>query len=203
MQRVYNQDEIRTSGVDVAAAYSLDLDTYGRFKFKLDWVHVLTHEETKTAPDGQYTIDYTGSLSEGIFEDKVTASTTWYKDGWRVRWSMKYKSGVNSSQSRNEDFYGAEGIFASYEANCAADASACVDNPEAPYQLALPSYVRNDVSVSYTMDIASEGDLRLFGGVNNIFDNNGPFILGGKGNYDSQYGGGKGRFIYAGAEISF
>ena len=203
MQRVYNQDEIRTSGVDVAAAYSLDLDTYGRFKFKLDWVHVLSHEETKTAPDGQYTIDYTGSLSEGIFEDKVTASTTWYKDGWRVRWSMKYKSGVNSSQSRNEDFYGTDGIFATYEANCAADASACVDNPEAPYQLALPSYVRNDVSVSYTMDIASEGDLRLFGGVNNIFDNNGPFILGGKGIYDSQYGGGKGRFIYAGAEISF
>ncbi|NQY50464.1 MAG: TonB-dependent receptor, partial [Colwellia sp.] len=74
---------------------------------------------------------------------------------------------------------------------------------EAPYKLALPSYVRNDVSVSYTMDVANEADLRLFGGVNNIFDNNGAFILGGKGNFDSEYGGGKGRYIYLGAEISF
>jgi outer membrane receptor protein involved in Fe transport len=203
MQRLYNQDEISTSGVDIAAAYSLDFNDYGRLKLKLDWNHVLTHEETKTSPDGQYSTDYVGSLSAGIFEDKASASATWYKDGWRVRWSMKYKSGVNSSVSRYDDFYGEDGIFANYEENCATDASACVDNPEKPYQLALPSYVRNDVSVSYTMDVAAEGDLRLFGGVNNIFDNNGPFILGGKGNFDSQYGGGKGRFIYAGAEISF
>ena len=45
--------------------------------------------------------------------------------------------------------------------------------------------------------------LRLFGGINNVFDNNGPFILGGTGNYNSNYGGGKGRFYYLGAEISF
>ena len=209
MQRVYNQDEIRTSGVDIAAQYRLDLNDFGNLKFKLDWTHVLTHEETKTSPDGQFTTDYVGSLSAGIFEDKATASVSWYKDGWRVRWSMKYKSGVNSSVSRYDEFYGPAqadgngGIFAEYEVRCAADASACVDNPEAPYQLALPSYVRNDVSVSYTMDVANEADLRLFGGVNNIFDNNGAFILGGKGNFDSEYGGGKGRYIYLGAEISF
>ncbi|MCH2055830.1 MAG: TonB-dependent receptor [Thalassotalea sp.] len=67
----------------------------------------------------------------------------------------------------------------------------------------MPSYVRNDVSVSYSTELENDMQLRLFGGINNVFDNNGPFILGGTGNYDSNYGGGKGRFYYLGAEISF
>ena len=209
MQRLYNQDEISTSGYDVAAEYRLDLNEYGRLKFKADWTHVISYEETKTSPDGQYTTDYKGSLSADIFEDAASASVTWYKDSWRVRWSMKYKSEVVSSKSRYDDFYapldenGDGGLITRYEAACAADANVCVENPEKPYQLFLPSYVRNDVSVSYSMDLNSGGELRLFGGVNNVFDENGPFILGGKGNYDSAYGGGKGRFFYAGAEIKF
>lgn len=209
MQRLYNQDEISTSGYDVALEYRVDLNDYGTLKFKADWTHVLKYEETKTSPDGKFTTDFNGSLSADIFEDKASASATWYKDNWRVRWSMKYKSGVVSSKSRYDEFYapldenGEGGIIPEYEAACAADASACVDNPETPYKLFLPSYVRNDVSVSYSMELEQGNELRLFGGVNNIFDNNGPFILGGKGNYDSNYGGGKGRFFYAGAEISF
>lgn len=209
MQRVYNQDEIRTNGFDVAAEYKFDLNDYGRLKFKADWTHVLTYEETKTSPDGQYTTEQTGSLSADVFEDKATASATWYKDEWRVRWSVKYKSGVVSSKSRYDDFYtpldenGEGGTIPEYEAACAVDTSACVDNPETPYKLHLPSYVRNDISLSYSMDLPQEGKLRLFGGINNIFDNNGPFIIGGKGNYDSNYGGGKGRFYYAGAEFKF
>ena len=209
MQRLYNQDEISTSGFDLAAAYSYDLNEFGRIKFKADWTHVLTYEETKTSPDGQYTTDYTGSLSADVFEDKATVSATWYLDEWRVRWSMKYKGGLVSSKSRYDEFYepldanGNGGIIPEYEAACAADASACVDNPEVPYKLFLPSYVRNDISVSYTTDLSQGNELRLFGGLNNIFDKNGPFILGGKGNYDSNYGGGEGRFYYAGAEFTF
>jgi len=202
-QRVYNVDEIRTSGVDLEAVYRVDMDEFGSMRFKTNWTHVIRYEETNTGPDGQYTVDYLGTLNNDLFEDLATASATWYKDGWRVRWSIKYKSGVVSSRSRYEDFYGEGGIFEEYEANCAADASACVDNPEAPFALDLPSYVRNDISASYQFDLPNSGELRLFGGVNNIFDNNGPFILGGKGNYDSAYGGGKGRFYYAGAEFKF
>lgn len=209
MQRVYNQDEIRTSGFDVAAEYRYDLSDYGDLKFKLDWTHVIRYEETKTSPDGAYTKDYTGSLSADIFQDKATASVTWYKDEWRVRWSMKYKGSVVSSQSRHDEFFAPltadePGIITQYQADCSADPSACVDGAElTPYQLFLPSYLRNDISVSYDLDLKEDGELRLFGGVNNIFDENGPFILGGKGNYDSNYGGGKGRFVYAGAEFKF
>ena len=179
------------------------MDDFGSLKFKTNWTHVIRYEETNTGPDGQYTVDYLGTLDNDLFEDLATGSATWYKDGWRVRWSIKYKSGVVSSRSRYDEFYGEGGIFEEYEANCAADASACVENPEAPYALDLPSYVRNDLSASYQFDLPNSGELRLFGGVNNIFDNNGPFILGGKGNYDSNYGGGKGRFYYAGAEFKF
>ncbi len=202
-QRVYNVDEIRTSGVDLEAVYRVDLNEFGRLKFKTNWTHVFRYEETNTGPDGQYTEDSLGSLGSDLFEDLASASATWYKDGWRVRWSIKYKSGVVSSHSRYDEFYGEGGIFEEYEANCAADASACVDNPEAPFALDLPSYVRNDLSASYKFDLPNDGEVRLFGGVNNIFDNNGPFIIGGKGNYDSNYGGGKGRFVYLGAEVKF
>ena len=64
-------------------------------------------------------------------------------------------------------------------------------------------YVHDVICYPIHMDLEQGSELRLFGGVNNIFDNNGPFILGGKGNYDSNYGGGKGRFVYAGAEVKF
>ncbi|WP_206483836.1 TonB-dependent receptor [Thalassotalea sp. G2M2-11] len=209
MQRLYNQDEISTSGYDLAAEYRFDLNDNGRIKIKADWTHVISYEETKTSPDGQYSKDYTGSLSADVFEDAASASVTWYKDSWRVRWSMKYKSEVISSKSRYDEFYepldenGRGGIIPEYQAACAEDSTVCVDDPETPYQLFLPSYVRNDVSVSYSTDLNSGAELRLFGGINNVFDNNGPFILGGRGNYDSAYGGGKGRFFYAGAQIKF
>ena len=202
-QRVYNVDEIRTSGIDLEAVYRVDMDDFGSLKFKTNWTHVIKYEETNTGPDGQYTVDSLGSLDGDLFEDLASASATWYKDGWRVRWSIKYKSGVASSRSRYDEFYGEGGIFEEYEANCAADASACVENPEAPFALDLPSYVRNDLSASYEFDLPNDGEVRLFGGVNNVFDNNGPFVIGGKGNYDSNYGGGKGRFYYAGAEFKF
>lgn len=210
-QRLYNQDEIRTSGYDIAAEYKLDLaDGFGRLKFKVDWTHVTRYEEKTITPEGAVsTEDFVGSLASDVFEDKASASVTWYKEAWRVRWSMKYRGEMLSSKSRYEDFYapldedGNGGIFAEYEAACAADATACVDNPETPYQLFLPSYVRNDVSVSYSTELENDTQLRLFGGINNVFDNNGPFILGGTGNYDSNYGGGKGRFYYLGAEVSF
>ena len=53
------------------------------------------------------------------------------------------------------------------------------------------------------MDVGSNSELRVFGGINNLFDENGPYILGGRGNYDSAYGGGRGRFVYLGAQYSF
>ena len=65
------------------------------------------------------------------------------------------------------------------------------------------SYLRHDLSVSYKLELSNKSDLRLFGGVNNLFDNKGDFYPSGRGNYYSKYGGGKGRYAYIGVSYSF
>lgn len=208
-QRVYNVDSIKTNGFDIAAQYRYDLNDFGRLKFKFDYTKVLGYSQTVQSPDGPSTTNYEGYLSEDIFEDKATASVTWYKEAWRVRWSTKFKGGIYSDKADYDDLYapldenGKGGKITEYNAACESEASACVDNVEQPWGLDLPSYIRHDLSVSYTMELPKNGDLRLFGGVNNIFDNRGPFIVGGRGNFDSAYGGGTGRFVYLGAEFQF
>jgi len=43
----------------------------------------------------------------------------------------------------------------------------------------------------------------VFGGINNLLDDKGDFMPGGRGNFYSRYGTGMGRFGYLGAEIKF
>ena len=50
--------------------------------------------------------------------------------------------------------------------------------------------------------------LRFFGGVKNVFDDKGPMVPRtgdsyerGIGNFDSKFGGGIGRFVFAGVEM--
>ena len=52
--------------------------------------------------------------------------------------------------------------------------------------------------------------MRLYAGVRNIFNDKGPFIptggdtfASGPGNFDSPYGGGVGRYAFAGIEVGF
>lgn len=200
MQRNYNLDEITTKGYDIAAVYELDLNDYGSVKFKTDWMHVIEYSQTVQSPQGPETTNYEGYLSTDVFEDKASASVTWYKDGLRARWSTNYKSAVKASRSRYEDWQ--EDMSDNAE-NCASGSEDCIENPESLKFSEIGSYIKHNVSLSYTTDISESSEMRFFGGVNNVFDNRGEFILGGKGNYDSAYGGGTGRFLYLGAEVSF
>ncbi|MCL1036916.1 TonB-dependent receptor [Shewanella submarina] len=199
-QKVINADEIRTSGYDVAMAYKYDLNDWGDIKLKLDWTHVLDYEVTKTGPEGQFTKEYVGLLSSDIFEDKASASLTWYKDDWRVRWSTRFKSSVRRSQDAHDDWVE---YMEANDKNCAAGADTCVENPEPLWGNELPSVTTHNLSVSYDWEIDDSTDLRLYGGVNNLFDEKGPFIIGGRGNFDSAYGGGRGRYMFLGARLQF
>ena len=206
LQRSYNLDELSTRGFDVVAEYKYDLNDFGRLSFKANYNHVLEYSKTFDEDGISVTNQYAGYLNHDIFEDKAAASVTWYRDGLRLRWSTKFKGGIISDDSWEEDFYsteeGNEGYFVENEQRCAEGLDTCIANPEAPEFLNIGSYIRHDISISYKMDL-SESTLRIFAGVNNIFDNNGDFIEDGKGNYDGTYGGGMGRFAYAGAEIKF
>ncbi|MBV7314224.1 TonB-dependent receptor domain-containing protein [Shewanella sp. NIFS-20-20] len=199
-QRVINADEIRTSGYDFVADYRYDLNDWGNLRFKADWTHVIGYSVTNTGPDGQFTDDYVGLLSSDIFEDKASASLTWRLEDLRVRWSTKYKSSIRRSQSVHESW---EDDIAANAENCAAGNAACIENPEGLYGNELPSVTTHNLSVSYDFEFNDNTDLRLYGGINNLFDEKGPFILGGTGNYDSAYGGGLGRFMFVGARMQF
>lgn len=210
LQRSFNVDELTTRGYDIAMAYRYDLGDMGDLRFKADLTHVIEYSKTFDTNDGKQTNSYLGDMANGIFKDKASASVTWFYDNaWRVRWSTKWKGSTISSLDTQKTYYapldenGEGGYFPMNDAACAAGADTCVASPEAPKFFNIPSYIRHDLSVSYTMDLENEGKLRLFGGVNNIFDERGPFMIGYTGNYASAFGRGMGRYFFAGAEVKF
>ncbi len=207
LQRVFNLSETRTRGYDIAVSYKYTMTDWGSLDLKLDWNHVTEYSITYEGNDGTVVNHYDGELDSGIFTDKARASLTWKYEDLRVRWTTKYKSDIVDSHDRVEDM---NELFAENAAACAAGEDSCVENPEKPLYLYYPSYITHNISLSYDIDLNGGNDLRLFGGVNNLFDDKGPFIPNtgdnietGLGNFDSEYGGGVGRFVYVGAEFEF
>jgi outer membrane receptor protein involved in Fe transport len=200
LQRSYNIDELGTRGVDIAVAYRFDMNAFGSVKFKMDWTHMLEHSKTVTGNDGVVVEDYVGYASYGIFDDKAAASVAWYLDDLRVRWSTSYKSSALRSLGEQESW---EESMADNAALCAAADADCVENPESLAFQELDSYFKHNLSVSYNIDMDDNSSVRVFGGVNNIFDDKGEFYYGGRGNFGSEYGAGTGRFVYLGAQVSF
>jgi outer membrane receptor protein involved in Fe transport len=207
MNRLYNLEELNTSGWDIAMNWMFELGGNGDLTFDLNYTHVTKYERTFLDNDGQQTVSWNNQLDYGIFQDVANASLTWRNGGWRVRWSTKYQGSIIDHQDRVDDYLDR---FAVNDERCASGSSRCVTNPEVPDFLYYPSYWRHDLSLSYQWELSGGSDLRLFGGVKNVFDQNGPFIPRtgdtyerGIGNFDSKYGGGIGRFIFAGVEMRF
>ena len=207
LNRQYNLESAKARGVDLAMDYAFELGSRGDFVLELDWTHMLEDSETYEGLDGLVEVDYTDQLDYGNFDDRVTASLTWRYDDWRVRWTTKFKSSVADSNDRIDDW---NEDRADNDAECAAGGEDCITNPETPLYLYYPSYTRHDIAVSYSMQMESLEELRLFAGVKNIFDDMGPFMPtggdtyeSGPGNFDSKYDGGLGQFWYAGAEVRF
>ena len=200
LQRSYNIDELGTRGVDIAVAYAYDMSSFGSLKFKMDWTHLLEHSKTVTGNDGIVVEDYVGYADEGIFEDKASASVAWYLDDLRVRWSTTYKSSALRDFAEQKDW---EGDMAANSERCDAGEADCVANPESLAFQELSSYFKHNLSVSYNIDMNDDSSVRVFGGINNIFDDKGEFYYGGRGNFGSEYDAGTGRFVYLGAQVSF
>ena len=83
--------------------------------------------------------------------------------------------------------------MADNDERCAAGDEDCIANPEKLGYYNFPAYWRHDLSLSYT-----------------IFNDKGPFIptsgdtyASGPGNFDSPYGGGVGRYVFAGIQVGF
>lgn len=170
--------------------------------------HVIEHSQSFVGNDGLEIVNNKGQLSTGIFDNRAAGSVSWRKDNWRVRWSTRFKSSVVDDHDRVEDF---QERFADNQLLIDAGDPDAILNPEVPLYLFYGSYTTHNFSASYNWEVDNKGtDLRLFGGINNVFDDQGPFVPNtgdnvesGRGNFDSEYGGGTGRFVYIGAELSF
>jgi len=198
LQRSYNIDELGTRGVDIAVAYAYDMNSFGNLKFKMDWTHMLEHSKVVTGNEGEIKEDYVGY--GGIFDDKAAASVAWYLDDLRVRWTTTYKSAALRSYSTQVAY---ENDLATNATNCAEGSEDCIANPEALAFQELDSYFKHNLSVSYNIEMSDDSSVRVFGGINNIFDDKGEFYYGGRGNFGSEYDAGTGRFVYLGAQVSF
>jgi iron complex outermembrane receptor protein len=199
VQREENLDEVSSRGIDVALEYSYALESLGQLSFKADYNHILENSMTYLGVDGLKTDDYAGY---GSSKDKLSATLTWRLDNWRVRYGVKYLGKFTDSLSREQEY---SEILARNAERCASTEAdnGCIASPEALVYHKFGSYVRHDLSVNYSMSLDNGTSVNLFGGMNNLFDNVGPFTLGGRGNYYSGYGTGMGRFAYLGAEIKF
>ncbi|PKI02031.1 TonB-dependent receptor domain-containing protein [Glaciecola sp. 33A] len=206
LQREFNLDEIATRGYDIAISYRYDLEQYGSLRFKADMNHVIEHSRSFVGNDGLEIVNNKGQLSTGIFDNRASASVSWRKDNWRVRWSTRFKSSTVDDLDRVEDY---QERFAQNQLLIDAGDPDAILNPEIPLYLFYGSYTTHNLSASYNLELDGS-ELRLFGGANNVFDNQGPFVPNtgdnvesGRGNFESEYGGGLGRFVYLGFELSF
>ncbi|MCP4991125.1 MAG: TonB-dependent receptor [Colwellia sp.] len=198
LQRSYNIDETSSRGIDIAVVYKYDLNEFGALNFGLNWTHLLEHSTTKTSVEGVATKeDYVGFV--GTFEDKAAANISWSLDDLRIRWSTSYKSAALRSTTN----------VTTWEANiarCAEDdpeVAGCITDPEKIAFQEYASYIKHNISASYNIELQDDASVRIFGGMNNVFDDKGQFYVGGRGNYGSEYDSGRGRFVYLGAEVKF
>jgi outer membrane receptor protein involved in Fe transport len=187
--------------------YAFELGPKGDFVLKLDYTHMYEDSDTYEGLDGLVEVDFTGQLDYGNFDDRATASLTWRYEDWRVRWTTKFKSSVADNNERIDEW---NELKAENDALCAAADPDCIANPEVPLYLYYPSYTRHDVAASFAMDTESFGNVRLYAGIRNVFDDMGPFMPtggdtyeSGPGNFDSKYDGGVGQFWFVGAEVAF
>ncbi|MGO2168227.1 MAG: TonB-dependent receptor domain-containing protein [Pseudoalteromonas sp.] len=198
LQREYNLDELTARGYDVVATYKVDIGNYGNISLKADYNHVIENSQTYEGLDGKdVTTQYAGY---GRTKDKAAMSLVWSMDDIRIRWRTNYLGSFKADQQDEEDYLDA---IAANDERCAASEASCVANPEPLKYQDYGSYLKHSLSASYTMALTSQSDLRIFAGVNNIFDNRGAFYPGGRGNYYTEYGGGAGRYVYLGAQYSF
>jgi iron complex outermembrane receptor protein len=179
----------------------------GDISFQIDYTHMFEDSEKYEGLDGLVEVDYTGQVAYKNFDDRATASFTWRHEGWRVRWGIRYLSSAVDAFDRLEEW---KGFMADNDERCAAGDEDCIANPEKLGYYNFPAYWRHDLSVSYTMQTDWAESLRLYAGIRNIANDQGPFIptggdtfASGPGNFDSPYGGGVGRYVFAGIDTRF
>jgi iron complex outermembrane recepter protein len=182
-----NLDNLRASGVDVAVRYRFDLarwDVPGDFTFRVNYSRRLKLETRYQGIDGTTLADDVGEV--GTSKHEARASLVWRNRHWNVQWSTNYLGKAVDDNDLAADF--------------------AADGVTNPLFLNVDAFWRHDLSVKFYPNPKNK-DLRLFGTVRNIFDNQGPFLPSGTQsgndyNYSAVYGV-TGRAYTLGLQVAF
>lgn len=178
----------RASGMDIALAYLFDLNERlaipGVFSLRLLYSNIFKLEASLDGTTEE-TVRVIQKGEIGDAKHRARATLTWNYDALRVRWRTAYTGPAVDSNERM--------VF--FENRSISD----------PLFLNVGDEWVHSIHAQY--QLTSTPAVTLFAGVNNIFDNLGPFlpdgtVSGGTNNFASEYGS-IGRFLYFGATFSF
>jgi outer membrane receptor protein involved in Fe transport len=156
----------------------------GIFSLRLLYSNIIKLEETFDGILDQPTVDvFRGEIGNPVHRGR--ASLTWNSGCLRFRWRAIYTGAAVDGNERAQ-FFEQKGI-------------------EDPLFLEFGDEWVHNVHIQYQLNEAQ--DITLFAGINNVFNNLGPFlpqgtVSGGANNFASEYGS-IGRFVYGGVRLKF
>ncbi|TQV78745.1 TonB-dependent receptor [Exilibacterium tricleocarpae] len=195
IQRQLNLDSLEVEGVDATVRYSFGLEALGlpgELDLSYRHSHVIKHE---IVAQGVQSVvdDKKGELDDSseVFEDRSQFKLDWTHNNLKVTWRAKYFGSVNDDNDLKEEY---------------REALAANPDAEKPLYLDIDSEVIHDLNIGYRLQTERAG-YRFYGGVRNVFDNDGPFLpagtSGGGDNHNDVYGNIRGRYAYVGATLTF
>lgn len=178
--RLANLNEIRSAGADMTLDYRWQVAPSspfaGDWDFRLLYSHTDTLEQEFERSDGVIRRSvWAGEI--GAPEHRWTARLGWSRAQWRLQWRVRYVGAAVDSHSR-----------------------AVAPNADAMLFVETDPWMQHDLYADYAFGPA--GQVRIFGGINNVFHDYGPFLpsgteSGGRRNFAPGYDI-DGRRFYAG-----
>ena len=164
VQREFNLAGFDTEGIDVSAQYGFDLDGVvglpGSLSLRYDATHLLKQDFSFEGLNGIEVSDQRGELTSRTFKYRARGSMTYEHGGFRLRYTANYLGKIRDSNQRLDDY------FELLETN---------PDAEFPLFINIGDVWEHDIYASYDFEMGP-AELRIYGGVNNLFDDVSPFL---------------------------
>lgn len=164
VQREFNLSALKASGVDVSVDWRFGLDAIGapgHLTLRYDANHLLTQKSIFPGLDGPEINDQRGELISNAFKYRARGSIDYEVGDFRIRWTAKYLGSILDSNQRLADFRVLQETL---------------PDAEFPLFLKITDVWEHDINVRYDFNLRDKRKVRLFGGVNNLFDRVSPVL---------------------------
>jgi iron complex outermembrane receptor protein len=150
INQVENLNSLTSEGIDVTLSYDFNVASIpGDFETNIIYSHIKKNEENFDGPFGPVTDRYAGEV--WLPKDEYRATVRWSNNDLTVRYRLKYSgTAIDDHNTDPEDIFG----FKRFEQT-----------------------LIHDIYASYTF--GDEHRYRVYGGINNIEDQHGPYLPDG------------------------